>query len=283
MKIIVTGASGQLGTDVVSRLDRLGMTAIAADLSVLDITDASAVDAFVCGEKPDGVIHCAAYTNVDLAETEREKCRNINENGTANIARACEKCGSKLIYISTDYVFDGRGDSFFETDSPTAPCNFYGETKLAGEKAATACSKLFTVRISWVFGKNGKNFVKTMLRLARERKEIRVVDDQVGSPTYTRDLAVLLCDMISTEKYGVYHATNEGVCSWAELAAEIMRQTNSDTKIVPIPSAEYPSPALRPENSRLSKASLDRAGFCRLPEWRDALKRFLNECDVSAL
>ncbi len=283
MKIIVTGASGQLGTDVVSRLEQLGITAVEADLTVLDITDSAAVDAFIRNEKPDGVIHCAAYTNVDLAETEREKCRNINENGTANIALACEKNGSKLIYISTDYVFDGRGCDFFETDSPTAPCNFYGATKLAGEKAASACSRLFTVRISWVFGKNGKNFVKTMLRLAKERKEIRVVDDQIGSPTYTRDLAVLLCDMISTEKYGVYHATNEGICSWADFAAEIMRQTGSDTKIVPIPSTDYPSPAARPANSRMSKASLDRAGFGRLPAWQDALKRFLSECDVSAL
>lgn len=275
MKIVVTGASGQLGTDVMLRLKEIGAAAVAADISVLDITDREAVESFIAREKPDGVIHCAAYTNVDNAESEREKCRLINEKGTKNIAAACEKHGAKLLYISTDYVFDGRGNEPFETDSPTAPCNFYGETKLGGERAAAICTRLFIVRISWVFGKNGKNFVKTMLCLSKERDEIRVVDDQVGTPTYTEDLAVLLCNMISTEKYGVYHATNEGVCSWAQFASEIMKLSDSETKIIPISSKEYPSPAARPANSRLSKASLDLAGFERLPAWQDALKRFL--------
>lgn len=277
MKIVVTGASGQLGTDVMLRLKETGAAAVAADISVLDITDREAVESFIAREKPDGVIHCAAYTNVDNAESERGKCRLINEKGTEYIAAACEKHGAKLLYISTDYVFDGRGNEPFETDSPTAPCNFYGETKLGGERAAAICTRLFIVRISWVFGKNGKNFVKTMLRLSKEKDEIRVVGDQVGTPTYTEDLAVLLCNMISTEKYGVYHATNEGVCSWAQFASEIMKLSGSETKIIPISSKEYPSPAARPANSRLSKASLDLAGFERLPAWQDALKRFLRQ------
>lgn len=282
MKIVVTGADGQLGTDVMLRLADIGANAVGTDISDLDITDSEAVESFIAREKPDGVIHCAAFTNVDLAESEREKCRTINEKGTENIAVACEKHGAKLIYTSTDYVFDGKGTEPFEADSPTSPCNFYGEAKLAGEKAASACSRLFIVRISWVFGGNGKNFVKTMLRLSKERDEIRVVNDQTGSPTYTRDLAVLLCEMISTKKYGVYHATNEGICTWAQFASEIMRLSGSKTKIIPISSSEYPSPAVRPANSRLSKRSLDENGFARLPSWQDALERFLHS-DVSPL
>ena len=223
MKILVTGAGGQLGSDVMLRLGRLGIEAVGADASALDITDRAAVNAFFDRERPDGVIHCAAYTNVDLAETEREKCRSVNVGGTANIAAACAEYGSKLLYTSTDYVFDGKGEAPFEVDSPKAPCNYYGETKLGGEEAVLAlCPRHFIVRISWVFGKNGKNFVKTMLRLAKSRDEIRVVDDQIGSPTYTPDLAALLCDMISGDKFGVYHATNEDYCSWAEFAAAVI-------------------------------------------------------------
>ena len=276
MRIIVTGAKGQLGSDVMQRLSEIGAEAIGADIDRLDITDEKAVDLFFKESHADGVIHCAAYTNVDLAESQKEICRKINADGTRNIAAACEKYGMKLLYLSTDYVFDGRGSEPFETDSPKAPCNFYGETKLEGEtEAARLCKKLFIVRISWVFGENGKNFVKTMLRLAAERSEISVVCDQTGSPTYTKDLAVLLCEMISGCKYGVYHATNEGVCSWAEFADKIMELSKSETKIIPIPSSQYKSAAVRPANSRLSKSSLDKNGFSRLPHWEDALQRFL--------
>ena len=250
MKILVTGAGGQLGSDVMLRLGRLGIEAVGADASALDITDRAAVNAFFDRERPDGVI----------------------------------EYGSKLLYTSTDYVFDGKGEAPFEVDSPKAPCNFYGETKLGGEEAVLAlCPRHFIVRISWVFGKNGKNFVKTMLRLAKSRDEIRVVDDQIGSPTYTPDLAALLCDMISGDKFGVYHATNEDYCSWAEFAAAVMELSGSGAKITPIPSSEYPSPAARPANSRLSKKSLDGAGFDRLPPWRDALARFLSDIDIAAL
>ena len=276
MRIIVTGAKGQLGSDVMQRLSEIGAEAIGADIDRLDITDEKAVDLFFKESHADGVIHCAAYTNVDLAESQKEICRKINADGTRNIAAACEKHGMKLLYLSTDYVFDGRGTEPFETDSPKAPCNFYGKTKLEGEtEAARLCKRLFIVRISWVFGENGKNFVKTMLRLAAERSEISVVCDQTGSPTYTKDLAVLLCEMISGCKYGVYHATNEGICSWAEFADKIMELSKSETKIIPIPSSQYKSAAVRPANSRLSKSSLDRNGFSRLPHWEDALQRFL--------
>lgn len=276
MKVIVTGSKGQLGTDVISELLKNNMDFIEADLPELDITDTDAVESFIEKSHADAVIHCAAFTNVDLAETERETCKRINSEGTLNIARACAKRGIKLLYLSTDYVFGGDGDTPFETDSPTAPCNYYGETKLAGEIAvAETCPKHFIVRISWVFGENGNNFVKTMLRLAASRNEITVVDDQIGSPTYTKDLAELLWQMIKTEKYGTYHATNEGFCSWAEFAAKIMEFSGAETKIVPIPSNQYKSVAARPSNSRLSKKSLDENGFCRLPEWQNALERCL--------
>ena len=282
MKIIVTGAKGQLGYDVIKQLESEGIEAVGVDLPELDITDSVAVDAFIGSERPDGVIHCAAYTAVDTAENEKEICTAVNETGTQNIAQACEKYGCKLIYISTDYVFSGEGTEAFETDSPKAPCNHYGASKLAGEIAALGCSKCFIVRISWVFGINGKNFVKTMLRLSETRDELTVVCDQVGSPTYTPDLSVLLSDMIKTEKYGVYHATNEGLCTWAEFASEIMRFAKRKTKITPVASSEYKTIAVRPLNSRLSKKSLDENGFGRLPSWQDALGRYieilLNEC-----
>ncbi len=278
MKIIVTGAKGQLGYDVVLQLKKCGHAAIEADLPELDITNKSAVEAFFETHKPDGVIHCAAYTNVDGAETEKELCEKINYIGTKNIAECCQKYRSKLIYISTDYVFDGNGNEPFETDAATAPCNFYGKTKLMGEKAVTEiCERYFIVRISWVFGSNGKNFVKTMLRLSKERNELTVVCDQIGSPTYTPDLAALLCNMIETEKYGVYHATNEGFCSWAEFASEIMKLSGAETKIIPVPSSEYKTVATRPANSRMSKKSLDNSGFDRIPEWQNALERFLSQ------
>lgn len=280
MKVVVTGAAGQLGYDVMQRLELCGIQAVGMDLPQVDITDKAAVEAFILNEKPDGVIHCAAYTAVDNAETEKELCSAVNEAGTRNVAEACKKCGSKLIYISTDYVFSGKGEEEFETDSPKAPCNHYGASKLAGEEAALqSCDKCFIVRISWVFGVNGKNFVKTMLRLAETREELTVVNDQTGSPTYTYDLAILLCNMIQTEKYGVYHATNEGLCTWAEFAGEIMRLAGKNTKIIPVTSAEYKTAAVRPLNSRMSKKSLDQNGFGRLPAWQDALARYIDALD----
>ena len=277
MKIIVTGSRGQLGSDVTAQLKTEGIEVIEASLPEIDITDSKAVENLVAESRADGVIHCAAYTNVDLAESEKELCRKINVDGTLNIARSCKNHDIPLLFTSTDYVFSGEGNTPFETDSEKAPCNFYGESKLGGENAVIEnCDKYFILRISWVFGENGKNFVKTMLRLAETKSEINVVADQIGSPTYTKDLAVLICQMIKTDKYGVYHATNEGFCSWADFAEKIMEYSDLPVKINRISSDEYKSAAVRPLNSRLSKKSLDKAGFCRLPDWHDALKRFLS-------
>lgn len=276
MKIIVTGSKGQLGSDVVQALKVQNIEVVQADLPDVDITDKTAIDKLICESNADAVIHCAAFTNVDAAESEKEKCKTINEIGTKNIAESCEKYSIKLLYISTDYVFGGDGNEPFETHSPKSPRNCYGETKRNGEIAIEKiCRKYFIVRISWVFGENGNNFVKTMLRLSKEKSEINVVCDQIGSPTYTKDLCALICEMIKSEKYGVYHATNEGFCSWAEFASKIMELSGSKTKIVPIKSEEYKTAAVRPKNSRLSKKSLDENGFLRLPHWEDALKRFL--------
>lgn len=277
MKILVTGSRGQLGSDVTAQLKTEGIEVIEASLPEIDITDSNAVENLVAESRADGVIHCAAYTNVDLAESEKELCRKINVDGTLNIARSCKNHDIPLLFTSTDYVFSGEGNTPFETDSEKAPCNFYGESKLGGENAVIEnCDKYFILRISWVFGENGKNFVKTMLRLAETKSEINVVADQIGSPTYTKDLAVLICQMIKSDKYGVYHATNEGFCSWADFAEKIMEYSDLPVKINRISSDEYKSAAVRPLNSRLSKKSLDKAGFCRLPDWQDALKRFLS-------
>lgn len=278
MKVLVTGAKGQLGTDVMAVLARRGTQAVGTDVDTLDLTDAAAVNALFAAEKPDAVIHCAAFTDVNAAEQARELCFAVNEGGTRHVAAACAACGAKLLYLSTDYVFGDNGTDELETDGVKRPCNVYGASKLAGELAVQAlCPRAFIVRISWVFGLHGKNFVKTMLRLAETHDTLRVVNDQIGSPTYTADLAPLLADMIGTDRFGVYHATNEGTCSWAEFAAEIFRQAGRPTRVEPVPSADYPSPAARPLNSRLSKASLDAAGFARLPDWRDALRRFLSD------
>lgn len=278
MKVLVTGAHGQLGSDVVARLEAGGIETIAAGQKDFDITDRKAVNAFFEKEKPDAVIHCAAYTAVDRAETEKELCRRVNVEGSANIAEAAQKAGAKMIYVSTDYVFGSNGTKPLETDDEKNPLNVYGQSKLDGENAVlAACEKVFIVRVSWVFGRNGANFVKSMVRLGEGRSELNVVCDQIGSPTFTEDLAVLFLDMIQTEKYGIYHATNEDYCSWAEFASEIMRLSGTDCKIVPIPSAEYKTDAVRQLNSRLSKASLDKNGFSRLPSWRDALQRYFSE------
>lgn len=278
MKILVTGYNGQLGYDVVKELNSRSVECRGVDREDFDITDRDETVGYICDYAPDAVIHCAAYTAVDRAEDDEENCRKVNADGTENIAVACEKLRAKMLYVSTDYVYGGDGEAPFETDSPTNPKNVYGVTKLEGEKAVMKyIDKFFIVRTSWVFGINGSNFVKTMLRLGDEKESLNVVCDQVGSPTYTPDLARLICDLIVTEKCGIYHGTNENFCSWAEFAAEIMKLGGKKTVINPVPSSEYPTKAERPHNSRLSKKCLDEAGIKRLPTWQDALKRFLKE------
>lgn len=278
MKVLVTGVGGQLGYDVVEQLQARLIECKGFDLADFDITNAHATEAYIKDYKPDVVIHCSAYTAVDKAEDEPEKCWSVNVDGTENIAKVCREIDAKMIYISTDYVFPGTGEHFYEVDDATGPLSVYGKTKLAGEEAVKKwLQKYYIVRISWVFGKNGNNFVKTMLRLGREREELSVVCDQIGSPTYTADLAPLLCDMAVSDKYGIYHATNEGVCSWAEFATEIFKLAGLKTRVKPITTAEYPTKAKRPFNSRLSKKCLDEASLSRLPVWQDALQRYLKE------
>ena len=273
---MVTGVKGQLGHDVVNELAKRGHTPIGVDVEEMDITDASAVEKEMKKEPLDAVIHCAAYTAVDAAEDNREICMRVNAEGTRNIARVCRELDLKMVYISTDYVFDGEGERPWEPDDPRDPLNVYGESKYQGELAVEEyLEKYFTVRIAWVFGVNGKNFIKTMLRLAESQKEINVVNDQIGSPTYTYDLAVLLVDMVETEKYGRYHATNEGLCTWYEFAKEIFRQAEVDIRVNPVSSDEFPAKAKRPHNSRMDKRKLVRNGFRPLPPWQDALKRYL--------
>ncbi len=278
MKILVTGVGGQLGYDVMKVLHQRKIDCLGADIKDFDITDAAATARFIEDYAPDTVIHCSAYTAVDRAEEEADLCRRVNVEGTRNIARVCRQLSARMVYVSTDYVFPGFGDRFYEVNDPTGPATVYGKTKLGGEDAVKALlDRYFIVRVSWVFGKNGNNFVKTMLRLGRERSEVSVVDDQIGSPTYTADLAPVLCDLVQTEKYGVYHVTNEGVCSWADFAAEIFRLGGCTARVKPIPSSQYPAKAPRPLNSRLSKKSLLEAGFAPLPYWQDALARYLKE------
>ena len=275
MKVLVTGAKGQLGTDLMNELAKRGIEGIGVDVEEMDITDAEACRRVIKASGADAVIHCAAYTAVDAAEDNVELCRRINGEGTRNVAQACKEADVKLMYISTDYVFDGQG-----TRPWRHPLNVYGQTKYEGELAVEELSdKYFIVRIAWVFGVAGKNFIKTMLRLGKERGAVSVVDDQVGSPTYTHDLARLLVDMIQTDKYGRYHATNEGLCSWYEFAKEIFRQAGMDVPVTPVSSSEFPAKATRPSNSRMSKEKLSDNGFERLPAWQDALGRFLKEIE----
>lgn len=278
MKILVTGVMGQLGHDVTEELEKHNIEYIGCDREEFDLTDKDATESFILENKPDGVIHCAAYTAVDKAEDEEELCRKINADGSLYIAEACEKIGAKMIYVSTDYVFGGDGEKPYEPADEKNPQNVYGRTKLEGEKNALEnCSRTFIVRTSWVYGINGNNFVKTMRRLAETRDELNVVADQIGSPTYTRDLAKLLAEMIKTEKYGIYHATNEGFMSWAEFAENIMKKSGLSTKINYIPTSEYPVKAKRPLNSRLSKKCLIDNGFSLLPSQGDALERYIEE------
>ena len=283
MKVLVTGVKGQLGFDVMKRLDALNIEARGVDYTDCDLTDGPSVMALVRGESPDAIIHCAAYTAVDRAETEPEQCAAVNGMGTLNLVRAALAVDAKLLYVSTDYVFSGEGDTPVDISAPYQPRNVYGLTKAQGEEAVRSLmNRSFIVRTSWVFGAHGDNFVKTMLRLGADHSEVSVVGDQIGSPTYTVDLARLLCDMVQTNRYGIYHATNEGYCSWASFAAEIMRQAGLRCTVRAIPTSEYPTLARRPANSRLSKASLDQAGFARLPQWEDALSRYLAEISRQA-
>lgn len=279
MRVLVTGSKGQLGYDVMRELEKRNHRAIGVDVEEMDITDPQAVKRVLSGADADAVIHCAAYTAVDAAEDNAELCRKINALGTENIARQCRALDIKMLYISTDYVFNGKGERPWEPEDERDPQNVYGQTKYEGELAVQKyLERYFIVRIAWVFGKNGKNFVKTMLRLSENHDTITVVDDQIGSPTYTADLAKLLIDMAETEKYGVYHATNEGFCSWYEFARQIFKDAGKKrVKVVPVSSSEYSAKAARPENSRMSKEKLAEKGFQKLPSWQDALKRFLEE------
>lgn len=298
--ILVTGVNGQLGHDVVNELHRRALVTLASDLTPayageadgsavtavqyqpLDLTDRAAVQRVMNQWQPDAVIHCAAYTAVDAAEENAETAHAVNADATRYLAEACRDCGAKLMYISTDYVFDGQGDTPWQPDCKAfAPRNIYGQTKLAGEQAvAETLENFFIVRIAWVFGKNGKNFVKTMLRLGETHDTLRVVCDQIGTPTYTLDLARLLADMIATDRYGYYHATNEGgYLSWAQFAEAIFRAAGmQNVTVLPVTTAEYGrSKAARPFNSRLDKQKLTQNGFVPLPDWQDALSRYLKE------
>ncbi len=281
MKVLVTGVKGQLGYDVMKELEKRGHVGIGTDVDNMDITNADEVRKVITEAAPDAVVHCAAYTAVDAAEENVDLCRRINAEGTANIANVCKESDCKMIYISTDYVFDGEGTHFRKPDDERHPLNVYGQTKYEGELAVeTILEKYYIVRIAWVFGVNGKNFIKTMLNLGKTRDHLTVVCDQIGSPTYTFDLAKLLVDMAETDKYGRYHATNEGLCSWYEFACEIFKQAGFDhVTVSPVTADQYPAKAKRPSNSRMDKEKLTENGFDRLPTWQDALSRYLKEIE----
>lgn len=278
MRVLVTGVKGQLGHDVMNELAKRGYEGIGVDVEEMDITDAAAVERVMREAHADKVVHCAAWTAVDAAEDQVDLCRKVNALGTENIAKMCRELDLPMIYLSTDYVFDGEGTRPWEPDDERHPLNVYGQTKYEGEIAVEKyLEKYFIVRIAWVFGVNGKNFIKTMLKLSETHDTLTVVDDQVGSPTYTYDLARLLVDVLETEKYGRYHATNEGLCSWYEFAQEIFRQAGKNVTVLPVSSEEYPAKAKRPHNSRMNKDKLEEMGFERLPSWQDALSRYLKE------
>ena len=280
MKVLVTGVKGQLGYDVVNELKKRGHEAVGVDIEEMDITDEESVNRVIREAAPDAVIHCAAYTAVDAAEDNVDLCRAVNARGTGNIARVCKALDIRMMYISTDYVFNGQGTRPWEPDDQREPLNIYGQTKYEGElEVEENLKKYFIVRIAWVFGVNGKNFIKTMLNLGKTRDKLSVVADQVGSPTYTFDLARLLVDMIETEKYGRYHATNEGLCSWYEFACEIFKQAGMNVTVEPVTSDQFPVKAKRPMNSRISKDKLTENGFEPLPSWQDALRRYLTEIE----
>lgn len=278
MNILVTGYTGQLGYDVVTQGMQQGHHMIGIGTKQLDITNKEAVSLYVKNVKPDAIIHCAAYTNVDKAEDDRNICESVNVDGTNNLAQVAKQIGSKFIYISTDYVFNGKGESPFKEEDEANPIGHYGKTKLAGEEVVKkTLDEYFILRISWVFGVNGNNFVKTMLRLSENHDELNIVGDQVGSPTYTLDLAKLIMEIVVSDKYGVYHASNDGFCSWADFAKEIFRQANIKVKVNSITTEDYPTKAARPRNSRMSKQKLVESGFSPLPIWQDAVDRYLKQ------
>lgn len=278
MRVLVTGVKGQLGHDVMNELAKRGYEGVGVDVEEMDITDRDAVERVMREAHVDKVMHCAAWTAVDAAEDQVELCRKVNAVGTENIVRMCRELDLPMVYLSTDYVFDGEGERPWEPDDERHPLNVYGQTKYEGELAVEKyLEKYFIVRIAWVFGINGNNFIKTMLRLSETHDTLTVVDDQIGSPTYTYDLARLLVDMLETEKYGRYHATNEGLCSWCDFAKEIFRQAGKKVTVLPVTSDEYPAKAKRPHNSRMNKDKLEEMGFTRLPSWQDALGRYLKE------
>ena len=278
MKYLITGVKGQLGYDIVRELEKRDEHEyLALDAEEMDITDRDKVREVIMEYQPDAIFHCAAYTAVDKAEDNVETCEKVNVEGTRNIAEAAREVGSKLIYLSTDYVFDGTKEGKYVPEDPTNPKSVYGKTKYLGELEALKVLKHYIVRISWVFGINGHNFIKTMLKLAETHDVVSVVSDQVGSPTYTVDLARLLVDMAHADRYGIYHATNEGECSWADFAEYIFKANGKDTKVNHITSEEYPQKAYRPRNSRLSKDKLVENGFDLLPTWQDAVDRYSEE------
>jgi dTDP-4-dehydrorhamnose reductase len=276
MKVLITGVRGQLGFDVEEECKSRGIIPVGVDIEDMDITDAVSTGQVIKAAAPDAVIHCAAYTAVDAAEDHEELCRKVNRDGTQNIADVCKELDIPMMYISTDYVFDGEGDKPWEPEDERHPLNVYGQTKYEGELAVqNTLEKYFILRITWVFGINGKNFVRAILQKAKELGELKVVDDQIGSPTYTDDLARLMVDMIETDRYGIYHASNEGICSWYEFACEIVKTGNVDARVIPVDSSVYPAKAKRPKNSRMSKKKLVENGFTLLPSWQDALSRYI--------
>jgi dTDP-4-dehydrorhamnose reductase len=280
MKVLITGVRGQLGFDVEGECKRRGLIPVGVDIEDMDITDAVSTRRVIGEAAPDAVIHCAAYTAVDAAEDHEELCRKVNRDGTQNIADVCKELDIPMMYISTDYVFDGEGDRPWEPEDERHPLNVYGQTKYEGELAVqNTLEKYFILRITWVFGINGKNFVRAILQKAKELGEVKVVDDQIGSPTYTYDLAGLMIDMIQTDKYGIYHGTNEGICSWYEFACEIVRLGQVDARVIPVDSSVYPVKAKRPKNSRMSKDKLVESGFKLLPSWQDALQRYIPQLE----
>jgi dTDP-4-dehydrorhamnose reductase len=281
MKVVVTGAAGQLGKDVLLELERKNHQAYGLDRQQLDITIEEDVMACISEVKPDVILHCAAYTNVDAAEENEDAAYAVNAAGTEYLAKAASQNGAKMLYVSTDYVFDGSANKPYEVDEPTKPLGAYGRTKLAGEQLLQKnLDEFFIVRTAWVFGIHGNNFVKTMLRLGKERGEVGVVHDQVGSPTYTVDLAQFMVELMETDKYGVYHATNSGICSWYEFAVEIFKQAEMDVKVNPLTTDQFPRPAARPKYSVLSKRRIEQEGLNPLRDWKKALGAYLEESNA---
>lgn len=276
MKVLVTGVKGQLGYDVCKQLAQRNIEHKGVDIADFDLTNREQTINYIVQYAPTIVVHCAAYTAVDRAEEDKDLCYKVNVEGTRYIAEACKQLGATMMYFSTDYVFDGSGNLPWKENDTKGALNVYGLTKGQGEdEVMQLLQKYFVLRISWVFGYNGNNFVKTMMRLGKEKQQLNIVNDQVGSPTYTADLAVLVCDMLATDKYGVYHVSNEGYCSWAEFASKIMEYAHIQCEVKPILTAQYPTKALRPLNSRLDKSKLTASGFEALPTWQDALYRYI--------